>query len=264
MELIRYKGNFVDCNTQIENVKQRTATAREGMIDRIKQGPKSYYKNQGCWHPEGTVRMDGFYYWCLQRFAPTTHYPQETLNANRNGNYLSLTKEIKLGRKPASQLIKEIAEIDRELPDYKKRILIPKNKQTFSVASDSLGDVDIAVFLARSQRLAEKYGNFLKKECRIDDVTFCQIPRNYDNVAAGFWLHWLVRGFGSSFFGNDRNFNYTNGFLFGVAKREALSKGKMSVKPTQKILYSKKQISKALKSTGLTGKVEKLVLSELR
>ena len=241
MELMKYNGNFVKCEEQIETAKQKKATARQGMQDRIALGLNSHYKSEGCWHPEGTARIESLNYWYLQQFAPTTHYSQETLEANKNGKYLSLTEEIKLGKKPASQLIKEIADAENyvKIPDYKKRILIPKNQQTFSVASDSLGDVDIAVFLARSQNLAEQYGNFLKEKCGIDNVTFYQISKNYDNVAAGFWLHGLERGDDSGFGGYNRAFDYADGSLFGVAKRKALSQRKSSAKPTQKILAYK-------------------------
>ena len=219
MELTRYHGNFVNCKKRIESANQRVATAQEGMFDRIKQGASSSYKNSGCWHPEGTARINGINYWCLAEYSPTTKYAKETLEANKRNEYLSLTDKIKLGRKPASQLIREIAEADAKLFDYEKRILIPKKQETFSVDSETLGDVDIAVFLARSPKLAERYGEFLKK-CGINSVSFYQIENNYDNVASGFWLHGLggdcgVFGFG----GYGRGFDTDYFPLFGVAKR---------------------------------------------
>ena len=188
MTLVRYHGNFVECKQQIKNAGQRIATARQGMQDRIRQGPYSDYVTKGCWYPEGTTRISKENYWCLGKFAPTTHYPQETLVANANGEYLSLTDEIKLGGKPASQLIREIAEQDAELPDYQRRVLIPENQGTFSVDLDCLGEVDIARFLARSPELAEQYGKFLKQKCGFSQVTFCQMGGVFGDIATGFWI----------------------------------------------------------------------------
>ncbi len=218
MELIRYTGTFPDCKAQIEKAGQRIATARQGMQDRIRQGPDSHYLEGGCWHPEGTARINGTNYWCLGKFAPTTHYPRKTLKANKSNKYLPLTDEIKLGEKPAVQLIKEIAEQDAELPAHKKRVLIPKEQYSFPVPSEDLGDVDIAQFLARDPKLAGRYGKFLKNKCEIPKVWFNQIGNNWDNVGAGLWLHGLDLGDDSDFYGNLRGFYYADGgSLFGVS-----------------------------------------------
>ncbi len=214
MELERYNGTFPDCKAQIEEARQMIATARQGMIDRIRQGPDSHYLEDGCWHPEGTARINRTNYWCLQEFAPTTHYAQQTLEANARGDYLPLTNEIRLGEKPAVQLIKEIAEQDAKLPTHQKRVLIPKKQYSFPVLSEDLGDVDIAQFLARDPKLAEQYGKFLKDECRIPKVGFYQI--NLDNVGAGLWLRRLIRGDHSYFSGNNMLFD-GYGSLFGVS-----------------------------------------------
>jgi len=233
MKLIRYDGTFVDCKTAIERAGQEIATARQGMQDRIRQGPNSSYRTKGCWHSEGTARIDGTNYWCLEEFAPTTHHPQETLEANARGKYLSLTDEIKLGEKPASQLIKEIAEQDAELPVHKRRVLIPEKQDSFSVLSEDLADVDITKFLARDQRTAKAYGEFLEDRCKIPVVWFYQIGNDFDNVGAGFWLRGLGLGNGSCFDGNIGGFYDDIGSLFGVAKREALSREKVSAKPNE-------------------------------
>jgi len=230
----RYNGNFVQCLEEIKNAGQEVATASEGIIARIKQGANSNYRGKGCWHPEGTARIGGTNYWCLQQFAPTTHYPQETLEANKNKKYLPLTNDIKLGKKPASQLIREIAERDAELPISKRRVLIPENQQTFLVPSCDLGKIDIAIFLARNQELAEKYGYFLDRICGIKEIRFYQFEDCYDYVAAGFWLRWLVRGDVSGF-GGGRGFDYSDGSLFGVAKRGALSQKKIVEGDSKKI-----------------------------
>ena len=216
MELIRYTGTFPDCKAQIEKAGQRIATARQGMQDRIRQGPDSHYLEGGCWHPEGTARINGTNYWCLGKFAPTTHYAQQTLEANAREKYLPLTDEIKLGEKPAVQLIREIAEQDAELPAHQKRILIPTRQDLFSVHSEDLGDVDIAQFLARDPRVAEKYGKFLRNKCGINNVWFYQIGYEFDNVGAGFWLHCLDLDDDSKFDGSVRGFYLDIGSLFGV------------------------------------------------
>jgi len=213
MELKRYTGTFPDCKAQIEKARQRIATARQGMQDRIRQGPNPPYSQNGCWHPEGTAKIDGTNYWCLGKFAPTTHYPQQTLEANR---YLFLTDKIKLGKKPATQLIRKIAEQDVKLPVHKRRVLIPEKQDSFTVYSKYLGDVDIAQFLARDPKLAERYGKFLKDKCGIPQVWFYQIEEDEDNVGAGFWLRGLDRGDDSYFDGYNRDFYDGHGSLFGV------------------------------------------------
>lgn len=232
---VRYKGNFVDCQQQIREADQRIAKAREGMLDRIRRGADSHYKREGCWHPEGTVRIEEITYWCLAQFAPTTHYAQRTLEANAKGNYLALTEEIKLGRVPASELIKRIAEQDKKLLDYQRKVLIPSRQDTFSVDSLSLGDIDIARFLARDPKLAEKYGIFLNRTCGIPKVTFYQLPDSVDNVAAGFWLYGLGRGYDSGFDGDDRDFDDGDGSLVGVAKRGSAEPRKSPPKADAKI-----------------------------
>ena len=235
VELIRYNGNFVDCKRQIENANQRIATAREGLLDRIKQGPNSDYERKGCWYPEGTVRIEGINFWCLGKFAPTMHYPQETLYANSGKKYLRLTDEINLGKKPAKEVIKKILELDAKKPVEQRRVLQSSNQsKKYSIQTSDFGNQEVPVFLARSPEVAQKYGDFLNKQCGIPEVNVYQISKDTqpdEDIAVGFWLCGLGRGYDSIFVGDSWGFGSADGFLFGVAKREALSHRKKSDLP---------------------------------
>lgn len=226
--LTRYNGNRVSCDTQIRDAGQRMATAREGMADRILKGFNSDYTKNGCWHPEGIARINGINYWCLGQFAPATLYARETLEANKAGQYLALTEVIKFGKKPASEVIKRIAELDADKPAEKRRVLIPARQDTFSVDSRDLGDVDIAQFLAGDARLAQDYGIFLDRDCRIEKVTFDQ-PFLSEDIATGLWLCKQQCDYFSDFDGSGRgNFDAEGGSSFGVSGR-AINLGGLSV-----------------------------------
>lgn len=216
----RYNGDFVECANQIAQAGQRMATAREGMQDRITDVTlkltNSNYFSQGGWYSEGTARINGVNHWCLGKYAPTTNYAQETLDANKAGTYLALTEAIKLGNKPASEVIQMIAEADAKKPVEQRRILIPTRQETFSVPSESLGDVDIARFLARDAKLAQDYGQ-LVKNVGIKNVIFYQLSGDKD-IAAGFWLYVLGDG-GSGFDGDNWDFDDAVGSSFGVRSR---------------------------------------------
>jgi len=260
-KLTRYDGNFVDCKSKIESVNQRIATAREGMLDRIKQGPNSHYSEKGCWHPEGTARIDRINYWCLVKYAPTIHYSQETLEANMAGKYLALTSDIKLRKKPASYIIKQIAEIDAKKPVEQRRVLIPENQSScYPIQIDDFGNQEVPVFLARKPKLAQEYGNFLKNYCGITSVNIYQLSGNED-IASGFWLCRLEHGDNSNFCGDDR-FSNDGSSLFGVAKREALSQRRSSTLSTQKNLRCKESDLKILQGVS-DGKIPNKSLEKI-
>jgi hypothetical protein len=232
MKLIRYLGDFVACKAQMPS-DSRIATAREGILDRIRDitetGKNSLYFQTGNWHPEGTARINRVNYWCLHGFAPTSLYAQAALDANKANRYLSLTEDVKIGEKPALEVIPLIAQEDAEKypknPE-KRRVLNPSRQETFSADTSSLGDVDIAVFLARNRKLAEKYGEFLKNKCGINSVTFYQLPNSLDNVTAGFWLGRLSGDYAGNFGGGSRYFYDCNGSLLGVRDKMSAEGGR--------------------------------------
>ncbi|MEI7718422.1 MAG: hypothetical protein WCI72_01025 [archaeon] len=211
--LTRYRGDFVSCNWQIGKAGQRMATAREGMIDRIRKGFNSEYKEKGCWHPEGTARIGGITHWCLAEYAPTTRYAQKTLEANKAIEYLALTNDFRLGKHPIDLEIVQTAYLDARKPVEQRRVLIPLRQGNFAVASQDLGDVEIVRFLARDAKLARDYGKFLKNDCGIDNVSFCQLSGD-QKIAAGLWLYGLDSN-NSDFAGNNMYFE-TQGSAFGV------------------------------------------------
>ena len=217
MKLTRHNGNFVECLNQIKEAGQVIATARQGMRDRIKAGYESHYKEKGCWHPEGTARIERKNYWCLPEFAPTTNYPEETLKANGNNEYLSLNYLVHPeSKKLFTELIPEIAEADKRKHPQNRRVLISENQGIFLHPSEHLDEVDIALFLARNKKLAKDYGEFLKYKCEIDLVRFYQLGNYNNNFGAGFWLSRLGLGIDSGFYGYNRYFDACIGSLFGV------------------------------------------------
>ena len=240
--LTRYNGNRVSCDAQIAQAGERMATASEGIQDRILKGFNSDYKEKGCWHSEGIARINGVNYWCQGKYAPTTQYAQKTLEANNAGQYLALTRDILLGKKPALEVIQHIAEMDVDKPVEKRRVLIPSRQGTFTVASKDLGDVDIARNLARGAKLAQDYGNFLDKDCNIKEVVFYQLSGDKD-IAAGLWLYGLGDGSNSSFSGDNRDFDNSGGSSFGVRGRASA----VGTSQTQNSVgYSPKLVSKII------------------
>jgi len=244
--LTRYDGNRVDTLRALAQAGQRDSTAREQMKDRIADvnvnGRNSDYFQKGGWSSEGTVRINGVNYWCQRKYAPTTQYAQKTLEANKESEYLALTNDIKIGNKPASEVIRRIAKMDADKPAEQRRVLIPSRRETFTVASGDLGDVDIARNLARDAKLAQDYGKFLKNDCGINNVTFYQLSGD-KNIAAGLWLCGLGGGGNSDFSGGSGGFNFSVGYSFGGRGRASVSDASCA---QNSIGYSPKLVGKII------------------
>lgn len=224
MDVVRYRGNFVDCRRDIFWQAQFLATARDQLVNRTKEvldiGTSSQYFLRGSWSAEGTVRIKGISYWCLHDFAPTSIQPQTATEANKEGKYLQLDDSIRICREPAHELIPRIAHEDRLKPIEERRVLIPLVQDDFKIDTQNLGDVDILKFLARDPKIAQQYGLLLHKH-GVHTVNFKQIESLFDNVAAGLYISRILPESDAGFLGYDRSFADPNGSMFGVDYRAA-------------------------------------------
>lgn len=221
--LTRFVGNRVDTLKAIARCRMRDSTASEGMRGRMLDvrecGRESSYFSYGGWHSEGTARINGVNYWCKASFAPTTLYPRQTLDANIKNRYLELTEDIKIGTKPATEVIQRIAEIDAKKPVSKRRILIPTD-QSFYYTRETrdLGSQDVPVFLAEDEDLANDYGDMLSG-FKLAFVAFKQLSGK-ENIASGFEFDVLGdHTEGSCFQGDKKGFGWVAGSSFGVHRQ---------------------------------------------
>lgn len=221
VKLNKHTGNWAKCLAEMEG-KERPATAKQGFQERIRQGIDADI-SKGSWFPENVNYVQGKVLWALSKYNPQIPYAEQAVQANRNGKYFQLTPEIKMQGKPASLLLLEIAEEDAVKPVHKRRVLDSKHKQTFSVPADKLGEVEEAVFLARGEKLAQRYGQWIYDELKLLDITnptitFYLASQKDIDFSAGFWLCSVGRGYRSNFDGDNRYLYYDDGRLFGVEK----------------------------------------------
>ncbi|HUS48803.1 MAG TPA: hypothetical protein VMZ91_01450 [Candidatus Paceibacterota bacterium] len=245
VNLHKHKGNWAKCLAEIERDKEKLVTARQGMQERIRQGTNADI-SKGSWFPENVNYVQGKVLWALGKYNPQIPYAKQAVDANRmKCNYFQLTPEVTLQGKPASQLLLEIAEEDAVKPVHKRRVLDLKHKEALTIPADRLGEVEEAVFLARGEKLAKDYGQWVHDVLKSSDEKNPQItfylasPQDYD-FSAGFWMHGANRSFRSIFDGGSKSLDDNYGCLSGVKKTGEAS--------SQKILpYTQGQVRRELR-----------------
>jgi len=234
MELQRYTGNFSKCLAEVAKAKQKIATAKQGMEYRIEQGVDSDVCQGGFWCPENFNVVDGRILAALGDYNPLIPYAEQAVNAHRGGKEFYLNDAVLLNGKPATEVLKEIAEQDSEKPVYKKRVLDLGQTSTHDVSTDSFADDDGIVFLARGKTFANKYGLFLKNQAGIPEITFYLPSISQENYSRGLWLCGLDGGYWSNFGGNYRGFGYVVGSRFGVSCKRSAEGASQKISASEK------------------------------
>ncbi len=247
MELQRHDGNYAQCLAKIAGAKQKIATTKQGMQYRIKQGVDSDACTKGFWGSENFNVVDNRILAAIGKYNPLIPYAEQAVNAHRNGNEFYLTDKVLLQGKPATQVLKEIAEQDASKPVSKRRVLDLGQAKTHNVPTDSFANDDGIVFLAREKKLAEDYGLFLKNKAGIPQVTFYLPSTQSKDYTRGFWLYRLDDDYRSGFYGCSWVLDIGGGSLFGVrgkASAEGASQ-KISTGERKTELYSQQELKLA-------------------
>lgn len=266
MNLQRYNGNWEQCIFQVNKANKKIATSKQGIQDRISKGEDSDYFQKGCWYPENFNIVNGRILVALGDYNPLIPYAKEAVNVHKNNQELYLTDDILLNGKPASQVLEEIAEQDKSKPVYKRRVFDMGKIQTHDISTDSFADDKGIVFLARGEKLAQRYGKFLNDKAGIKQIRFYLSTIGNQNYARGFWLCRLDEGGRSGFDGNDRDFDDGDGSLFGVCGSAEGTSQKISeriiqgLKLSEILKYSEPFIAQAVREDfkkGLRAKFKK-------
>lgn len=215
-------GNFVKCLAQISAREGKIATAEQAMQERIRQGAGADICTRGFWLPENWNSIQGDILVGLQNYNPIISYARRAVNAHKKGEEFYLSNKVLLGGKPATQVLREIAEADAKKPVYKRRVLISKNKeQKTDVPTKRLGEEEEIIFLARGEKLAKDYGEFLYDFGIEKTLIYRPSLLEGKDLARGFWLFGLVADDRSVFVGNHRYLGYEVGSLLGVYEKSA-------------------------------------------
>jgi hypothetical protein len=234
-------GDFAKCLTQLSSRGQRVATAKQAMRERIKQGASADICTSGFWLPENWNSVQGDMLVALQEYNPIIPYAQEAVNAHESGNDFYLTNKVLLQGKPALQVLRETAEEDASKPVYGRRVLISKDKNPITdVPTKSLGEQEEIIFLARGEKLAGQYGEFLH-ESGIKETSIYRPPIIAGkDLARGFWFCRLDGDDRSDFYGYSGCINgYGSGSLLGVSKSAEGT-------PRKVLPYTQRQLDKQL------------------
>lgn len=265
MKLQGYDGNWEQCISQVNQANQKIATAKQGMSDRITKGKGSEYFQKGCWYPENFNVVNKRILVALGDYNPLIPHAKQAVLAHKDNKEFYLTDDVLLNKKPASQVLEEIAEQDKPKPIHEKRVFDIGKLQTHDIQTDSFADDNVIVFLARGEKPAQKYGNFLDKKLGIKKITFYLPSISEKDYARGFWLCRLG-GDGRSDFDGYWGLNVDGGSLFGVCESaEGTSQktsGRIIESPrlSEILKYSKPFIAQAVRKDfekGLMAKFKK-------
>lgn len=209
----------------LESKGYRIISLEENARLRMQQGKNRNVSKNGNWTREEVVYLPDKRI-ILTRNSSIMQKPKEATDAHRNGNEFYPTEE----------------QIEQALTDYV--ILSGKNIPTNDfknnpITNYAFGDV------------AEDYGNWLKNEVGIKEMPVYLTNTSDKPFARQMWFRGLVysSGLGGGGLGDDCG-------VRGISE-------KTSEAGLQKILYSEKQISKALKGLGLSG-LEKSLIASLK
>lgn len=216
---------FDKAKEALENKGYRIISLEENAKLRIQQGKNHYVSKNGNWVREGVIYTPDKRIF-LTKNSPIMQNPREATNAHSKGNEYFLTEE------QVEQALQDSVKLSGES--------IPTNRfKDNEVTAFSFGDV------------AGDYGLFLKeagiKEMPVylANVSDRPFARQLWFGVLGYWSdldgHWVL--------GDDDG-------VRGVCQ-------KTSEAGSQKILYSEKQISKALKALGFSG-LEKNLISNMK
>ncbi|MBS3091570.1 hypothetical protein J4217_03940 [Candidatus Pacearchaeota archaeon] len=219
------QGNWAYCLAQAKNANKRVSTGRELIEDRLERGvnDQTHFEG-GAWTAEDSNVVDGAILLARAEFNPLIPYAKQAVEAQRTGEFY-LTDEIRKGKRPFTQVLRQIAEKDEIKPLEQKRVLNLGQAKTHPVPTDSFADDPTIRWKAESPELANRYGLFLRNELpenlRLPEVTV-YLPRiTGEDYARGHWLDGLDRNYRSAFICNDRSLSDDYGSVFGVSVESA-------------------------------------------
>lgn len=220
---------FDKAKETLENKGYRIISLEENAKLRIQQGREHNISKNGNWTREGFIYTPKKIF--LTKNSPIMENPKEATECHRKGVEYCLTDE----------------QIERALENSVEI----KDK---SIPTDKFGENELTAFAFGE--VAEDYGRFLKevgiKEMPIYLTNYLTNPSD-KSFSRQVWFGNL--GYRSLLGGNGGDLDCGNR-LRGVSE-------KTSEAGPQKILYSEKQISKALKELGFSG-LEKNLISKLK
>jgi len=225
MESKIYYSSFPKCLEKIAKHNQKIGTTKDLMEKRMEEGLKSRVCYSSFWLPENYNIIDGKLFLSLQEYNPLILYSKEALNNSLRNIFdpFILNESIQLNGKSASQIIPEIAEEDASKRLYERRVLLCEEPETPRfISSKSLGENEEIIFLARGEKLAKEYGEFLFN-CGIKQTAIYKpLQLINENFTKGFILNGLVGGkINSSFKGNSSFAQISDVFselFFGVER----------------------------------------------
>lgn len=199
-------GNWAYCVAQARSMNKGVASGKEVIEDRLERGvnDKEHFE-RGTWLAEDSNIVDGRILLARGEFNSLIPYAEQVVKAQRTGEFY-LTDEIVRGKRPFTQVLKQIAEKDARKPLEKRRVLDIEQAKTHQVPTDNFADDPVIRWKAESPKLANRYGLFLRNKLpenlRLLEVTVYLPGIIGKDYARGHWLGRLGRG-GGSFFGCD-------------------------------------------------------------
>ncbi len=244
MKLQRIKsGNWAYCLSQLG--KKTLAEGREVMLDRIQKGNDSNeHINKGAWLAENTNLVNGKILMARKDYNPLIAYAEQAVAAHRNGKEFFLDDAVLLQKRPAIQVLFEVAKTDKDKLLHKRRVFTPSQKKIYYVAWDEFADDDVVVWHAQGKKLAKEYGRFIHNDFGIDNVTIYLPVTNLGNIARGNWLCRLGRNGRSNFYCGDEFLYGGGGSVFRVDSSAEDTPQKIS---REKVRISKPSLADVLK-----------------
>ena len=222
----RHIGDFAAAFKKLSTSrpKQAFATPAQAIEERMKQGIQADISTRGAWYNASFSKVGGRILGTRGEFNPLIDYAKQATEAMRTEEFY--LEGVLIDRKPASQVLTEIAEEDAGKPIHKRRVADFGQTETHIVPTDCFADDNIITFLAESGARANKYGLWLRDKAGIQESKVYMQNLVGKNKTRGFWLDRLGDGDWSVLVCSDRNLCDGDGSLFGVYE---------SAKGTQKI-----------------------------
>ncbi|MBS3088856.1 hypothetical protein J4402_03695 [Candidatus Pacearchaeota archaeon] len=154
------RGNWACCLSQLGG--RGVASTADVIKDAI-----SDYKGHclgSIWTSENFNVVGGRILSARKEFNPLIKYARQAVESQMSREFYLTPEIVDANGKPYAQLLEEIAEEDAGKPFGEKRVADFGETITHSVPTDSFADDDAIVFLTGGERLANKFGLFLRNK----------------------------------------------------------------------------------------------------